>query len=189
MQPLVNHTGGILAMVRAQLSQRAYEEAADRDAAEQADAERTAAERTAVERVTAECAAVERVTAEHTAVERVAAEWAAAERVTAEWAAVQRAAAEWAAIEDDGEYPTQLLILITDVQDEYKVLWQSQTKNHWMHPHCRMALTWPTATTIPTEKLRRTRIMRGYTHVSLRTEQLMQQSINRIPSLQRREVE
>ena len=32
-------------------------------------------------------------------------------------------------------------------------------------------------------------IMRGYPHVSLGSEQLMQQSINRIPSLQRREVE
>ena len=169
MQPPVNHTGSILAMVRAQLSLHAYEEAADRDTAEQADAERTAAE--------------------HAVAERVAAEWATAERVTAEQAAVERAAAEWAAIEDDGEYPAQLLILITDVRDEYKVLWQSQTKNHWMHPHCQMALTWPTATTIPAKKPRRTRIMRGYPHVSLRTEQLMQQSINRIPSLQRREVE
>ena len=92
MQPPVNHTGGILATARAQLSQRAYEEAADRDAAEQADAERTAAEH------------------------------AAAERVAAERAAVERAAAEQAAIEDDGEYPAQLLILITDVRDEYKVL-------------------------------------------------------------------
>ena len=92
MQPPVNHTGGILATARAQLSQRAYEEAADRDAAEQADAERTAAEH------------------------------AAAERVAAERAAVERAAAERAAIEDDGEYPAQLLILITDVRDEYKVL-------------------------------------------------------------------
>ena len=102
MQPPVNHTGGILATARAQLSQRAYEEAADRDAAEQADAERTAAEH----------ADAERTTAEH----------AAAERVAAERAAVERAAAEQAAIEDDGEYPAQLLILITDVRDEYKVL-------------------------------------------------------------------
>ena len=71
-------------MARAQLSQHAYEEAADRDAAEQADAERTAAEH----------AAVERVAAEHAAAERVAAEHAAAERVTAERAAVERAACQ-----------------------------------------------------------------------------------------------
>ena len=58
----------------------------------------------------------------YTAAERVAAERAAAERVAAERAAVERAAAERAAIEDDGEYPAQLLILITDVRDEYKVL-------------------------------------------------------------------